>query len=270
MNKNESETQSDRRKAHRTPIHTQTTDVELNGDLTSGQILDLSEDGMRLAVSPELPIHLNDTLKITINAVIQRIVAEVIWIQFDRERNRRIVGLRFSSLYIDTIDTNTDSQSLTSQMGDRLDFYDDMIHVNMEIDDRMMDGSLKLLSEAVALVSSWVERHFGPFDVWRMHQESADSIGVTMLTSNRNQVSSDLESRERVIRKTFESGRTVRCDEVTCFYADTVVFEFHRELGDQEAFLRRVCKTIGRRIPFWSKLLLKNITKEVLEHEIAG
>lgn len=61
---------------------------------------------------------------------------------------------------------------------------------------------------------------------------------------------------------------TIWADERAYFYGETVILECTGDLGKHADLLQHVATMLGRQIPLWSKLIIKNLALRLLADEL--
>ncbi|MBI3992063.1 MAG: PilZ domain-containing protein [Candidatus Lambdaproteobacteria bacterium] len=260
-----------RRTQRRSTFVERYTSVEINGKMVRVRVVDLSEGGMRLVLPPDVMVSPDDEVNVAIDKVIPNVRGRVRWVSPDASAaGAKMLGLKFESFMINPVEEH-EVQDLIDAWMDVSQAFNDLdrfVRIVELIDNEIIDGKIDDISEAVVSVTVWLERNVAPLNLWTViHDEGHEP--VTALTVERNKLAGyEMAGRAAIAQQAAMSRMTIWADERAYFYGETVVMECIGELGKNADLLQHVAIMLGRKIPLWSKLLIKNIALRLLADEL--
>lgn len=261
----------ERRRKKRSILDNLYTGVEIGGRTLRARIMDLSEDGMKIALPPGVKAIPEETIRITIDNVAPVIKSRVRWVSTDEKNPQQAyMGIQFETVIIDSLDADLVSKKIDLPIdpGTSGGEYGHILQRIEEIEEKIVDGKIDDLSQAVGEISNWIEGAFGPLNVWRLIPAPDGSLGAELMLDRGHGSKKNLPARMAQVLKCGETARNILQGEASCIWGGSIVLEVFSSLADRESLVQRIALLFGGRVNTWSKLIIKNIALKFISDEL--
>jgi hypothetical protein len=146
-------------------------------------------------------------------------------------------------------------------------FYDSFLQILIMLDFEVVDGRVDDLSEAIYGIGVWLDQRIGPLNLWQTMREE-DGKTIPSLIVDRHPAShASLEERHTHVVKVAEEKLTGWFEGHPYLIGEDIIIEYLGGNEGQTDLLQRLVLLLASRIKFWSKLLMKNISLQLLSEE---
>lgn len=266
-----SDSDNNKRRQHRVPLDQIPTEVEFEGQKVPVKICDLSEQGIRLTLDAKFEIAENDQVRIGVGRIKPNIQGRVRWIGEDRDNpENRMIGVEFESFLLEEPqeDEVNDLLEAWREISHSYNTFESFLLILEELDKDIINGRIEDLSEAIHSIIAWIDQNIGDYNLWRIIPEkdgSLTSLEIHVEHTGNGESSDEMESR---VLEVAQKGVTLWFDNKPYLYGETVVAEFLKEDKNEVDLIQKLTLILGRRIQLWSKLLMKNISLQLLGDEV--
>jgi hypothetical protein len=262
----------DLRKDVRRPLEDLYTEIQTEDRTIPARISDLSEGGMRLVLPEGYALRRDDEVTIAIGKVMSHIKGRVRWVQTEPESGGLVtLGVQFGGFVVeprqeDEIQVLLDAWRDISQT---YSTYDSFLHILQIIDLEILDGKIDNISDAVHSVAAWLDQRMGPLNVWSLIREANDSVSAKVLVERHAPPNETVETRTAAVRDVAVYGVTTWVRGRPYLLAGNIVIEYMGAAQDKIDLIQKLAAVMSTRFAFWSKLLIKNISLELLGEQMA-
>lgn len=261
----------DKRRKPRIPLEALRTEVQLHGMKVPVRIGDLSEQGVRLLLDAGLDVHTDDEVQIAVGHINPNIRGRVRWTgPVEGAPDQVQIGVEFESFVLETPpeDEIQDLLEAWREVSHTYSVYESFLHILEALDFEIVDGQIEDISDAVYSTVVWIDQRLGPVNLWAiMHDPGGEP--TCHLTVERHPVPGPtLDQRTARVREVVEQGITQWYEGLPYLYGDSVVTEYLGTDTAQIDLLQKLTLLLGRRMQFWTRLLMKNIALQLLGEEI--
>ncbi len=113
-----------------------------------------------------------------------------------------------------------------------------------------------------------MDQRMGPLNLWSVMKEPDGTLNCQLLVERHKENVGKFEGRQAFVTKVSSEGMTDWREGKAYFFGDDIVIEYLGPTEGQSDLLQRLGGILSRRIRFWSKLLMKNISLGLLGDEI--
>ena len=260
----------DLRRSVRIPFEQLRTKLEVGGESYQVKIANMSQEGMRIIVDSNVVIDTNQEVLIGVGAINPNVKGRVRWISPSAEDPSRVeLGVEFES-FLFTQPEEEDVQGLLDAWQDLsqdYSFYDSFLQILTMLDFEIVDGRISDLSEAIYGIAVWLDQRMGPLNLWQAMREEGGKITPSMIVERHPASHASLEDRKTHVIKAAGEELTVWLGGHPYFYGEDMIIEYLGGNEGQTDLLQRLVLLLAKRIKFWSKLLMKNISLQLLSEE---
>lgn len=256
----------DKRRSPRFPLARLNTHVVVNGVSYPVRLADLSQDGARLELDPQVSLKPDDTITIAVGRISPNINARVRWVRSSAEGASRLeLGAEFEDFVLAPPEQDDVEELLEAwqHISQSYSFYETFLSILQTLDEDVLDGRTDELAEALSSVAVWLDQRLGPLNLWTLSQEADGTQRATLLVS-RHPVSEAMGMRQAYVSHVGSQGLTQWASGRPYLYGGPVVVEYVGEDEAQVDLLQKVTHLLGRRMHFWSRLMMKNIALRLL------
>ncbi|MDH4120240.1 MAG: PilZ domain-containing protein [Deltaproteobacteria bacterium] len=262
-----------RRILARHSINLRPIEVSVNGETLPVHITDLSEEGMRIQFPSGTVIKPSDELAIRIESVPPHIVGRIRWLRLPPAQSEQMLaGVQFETLGLQSVDTAR-ARELALEWGAKAEVKaktthlpDQYLEVLENLDTSMLDGLVQDLSEAVAGAVTWLNGPLGAFNGW--YRAEVDKTFGPRPFLELTPLKPPMEARRALAARALIHGEA-RAEGLVTMAFDGLIFEFAHADDDLAAARHQALHVLARRIPLWTRILMKNISLQILGEEVA-
>ena len=259
------------RRSVRIPFEQLRTKLEVGGESHSVQIANMSQEGMRLVMDSSVIIDTNQEVLIGLGAINPSVKGRVRWVAPLAEDPSRVeIGVEFES-FLFTQPEEEDVQDLLDAWRDLsqdYSFNDSFLQILTMLDFEIVDGRISDLSEAIYGIAVWLDQRMGPLNLWQVMREGDGKITPSLIVERHPTPHASLEDRKTHVVKVAGEELTGWLGGHPYFFGEDLIIEYLGGNEGQTDLLERLVLLLARRIKFWSKLLMKNISLQLLSEEI--
>ncbi len=261
----------DLRRSARIPFEQLQTKLEVGGESYRVQIANMSQEGLRLVVDSNVIIDTNQEVLIGVGAINPNVKGRVRWVSPSAEDPSKVeIGVEFES-FVFTQPEEEDVQGLLDAWQDLsqdYSFYDSFLQILTMLDFEIVDGRIADLSEAIYGIAVWLDQRMGPLNLWQAMREEGGKITPSLIVERHPTSHASLEDRKTHVIKVAGEELTGWFGGHPYFFGEDMIIEYLGGNEGQTDLLQRLVLLLARRIKFWSKLLMKNISLQLLSEEI--
>lgn len=265
------EPDENRRGNRRSAIGERYTSIEINGKSVRAQIMDLSESGMRIALPADVIVTPDDEIKVAIEKVIPNLQGRVRWVSTDPDApDAKFLGVQFESLMINPIEEHEvqDIIDAWAEVSQTFNDLESFMRIAELIDGDIIDSKIEDIGEAVMSVTVWIERNIVPLNLWTVVEEPGGGKSCTLTVERRKAGDDAAADRAQLVQKAADNRMTEWGDGRACFFGEMLVLECFGDLTHNADLMQHVAVQLGKKIPMWTKLLIKNMAMQLLADEV--
>lgn len=259
------------RRSPRIPFEELRTSMTVDGRDYPVQISDLSQEGVRLMVKGGVKIDPNQVVQIGVGKISPNVIGTVRWITRDEEDPGRMeLGIEFDSFVIGQPEEDEVHGLLEAwqEISETYSLSESFWEILVMLDFEIMDGKIIDLSDSIFSIGVWMDQRLGPLNLWSVLKEPDGSLNCQLLVERHKEDAGKFEGRRAFVTQVSSAGMTDWRDGKAYYYGEDIVIEYLGEDQGQSDLLQRLGVILSRRIRFWSKLLMKNISLGLLGDEI--
>ena len=245
--------------------------MNVGGQSFSVRISDLSQEGVRVVLDEGMRIDTEQEIELGVGAINPNIKGRVRWIGQNVDNpHQQELGIEFESFMI----VRPNEQEVTSllsawqEISQAYDLFESFLRILFLIDFEVVDGKIINLSDAVYSIGVWMNQHLGPLNLWSLMREQDQSITVSPLVINNPIPKGEEALRIARVSQVAQGELTEWFDGQPYLFGGDVVIEYLGEKEEQTDLLQRLVVLLSRRLQFWSKVLMKNISLNLLGDEL--
>jgi hypothetical protein len=264
---NELGTEKNNRRSPRIPFQSLSTEMELGGITYPVRVHDLSQEGMRIVLDSGIEINPDAEVKLAVGKLSPNIRGRVRWVRSASGEEPAQVGIEFESFIFEEPEAD-DVDDLLNAWHDISHTYsvlESFLHILLSLDSEIVEGKIDDLSDVVYSVTVWLDNRVGPLNLWGVLKEPDGSFTAQLVVARHALPAAD---REQHVLQVARDEMTAWFDARPFLYGGDFVIEY---LGSEEAhaeLLQRLVVLLSRRVQFWSKLLMKNISLQLFTEEL--
>ena len=261
----------DKRRSPRIPFEELRTSMNVEGRVYPVQISDLSQEGVRLLVKGDMDIGPNQEVQIGVGKISPNVIGTVRWITRDEEDPGRMeVGVEFDSFVIGQPEEDEVNGLLEAwqDISESYSLSESFSEILVMLDFEIMDGKITDLSDAVFSIGVWMDQRMGPLNLWGVMKEPDGAVNSQLIVERHKEDVGNFEGRKAFVTQVASEGMTDWRDGKAYYFGEEIVIEYLGSEQGQSDLLQRLGVVLSRRIRFWSKMLMKNISLALLGDEI--
>ena len=261
----------DKRRSPRIPFEQLRTSMEVGGESYQAQIANLSQEGVRLVLDSSIQMEPEDEVMIGVGAISPNIKGRVRWISPSPKDPSRIeVGVEFESFVLTQPDDTEIQYMLDAwrELSQDYTHYDAFLQILIMLDFEITDGKIEDLSEAVYSITVWLDQRLGPLNVWQVLAEGDGTLRPTLIVERHTASEVSMEERSAHVAGVARDQLTGWLGGHPYLFGENMVIEYLGGNEGQTDLLQRLVLLLSRRVKFWSKLLMKNISLQLLSDEV--
>lgn len=264
----------DLRKDVRRPLEDLYTEIQTDDRTIPARISDFSEGGMRLVLPEGYGLNRDDEVTIAVGKVMSHIKGRVRWVQTKPESDGLVtVGVQFGSFVVEPRqeDEIQDLLDAWRDISQTYSTYDSFLHILQIIDLEILEGKIDNISDALHSLVAWLDQRLGPLNVWSLIREPNNSVSPKLLVerhSPHDETLETLETRTAAVRDVAVHGVTSWVRGRPYLLAGDIVIEYMGPAEGKIDLIQKLAAVTSTRIAFWTKLLIKNISLELLGEQV--
>ncbi len=244
--------------------------MEVNGLKYPVRVHDLSQEGIRIHLDAPIQVDPNAEVKIAVGKISPNVRGRVRWITSEAAEGGLVLGVQFESFVFEE-PQDDDVQSLLDawqEISHTYSVFESFLHILLSLDYEIIEGKIDDLSDVIYSITVWLDQRVGPLNLWSILPESDGRISPHLIASRHPRPPEEDDERQAHVRQVGEQELTGWFDGRPYLFGGDVVIEY---LGDSEAqtdLLQRLAVVLSRRLQFWSKLIMLNISLKLLGEEM--
>jgi len=247
------------------------TELEVAGEKHGVQIANLSQEGVRLVLDSKVNVDTDQEVLFAVGAINPNVKGRVRWVSPSPDDPTRIeLGVEFES-FIFTQPVEEDVQGMLDAwrgLSKDYSFYDSFLQILTMLDFEIVDAKIGNLSEAIYSVAVWLDQRMGSLNLWQALGEEAGQVTPSLMVERHPTAHASLEDRQAHVIKVAGEQLTGWLEGRPYFFGEGMIIEYLGDNEEQTDLLQRLVLLLARRIKFWNKLLMKNISLHFLSEEI--
>lgn len=261
--------EENKRRSLRIPFEALITEMNIGGRSVQVRISDLSQDGVRLVLEEAIDINPDQEVELGVGAISPNMKGRVRWMSGGGDGPMEL-GVEFESFLIVRPDEK-EVQGLLDAWQDishSYDLYESFLQILVLVDFEVADGKIVNLSDALYSMAVWIEQRMGPINLWGVMHEPDGSISISPLVILNPYPPEDEALRMDRVLQVARGELTELFDGKPYLFGGDVVIEFLGEGEGKSDLLQRLVVLLSRRLQFWSKIMMKNISLQLLGDEL--
>jgi hypothetical protein len=256
----------EQRRVARLPMDDLNTEIRTATGVVQARILDVSEHGMRIAVPAGAALRTDEEIIIGIGKVARNIRGRVRWADWEQRGGKELVlGVEFGDFVVEPRkeDEVQDLLAAWQEVSRSYSVYDSFLRILELLDSEILDGKITDLSDAVFSIAAWTDRQLGPLNVWSVLQDGERPASLQLVAERHPLPGDALPTRRSAVAEAHKRGVALWTDGRPYLRGGNIVVEY---LGADQThidLLQKLAVQISNRIPFWSKVLMKNMALQL-------
>ena len=260
----------DKRRSPRIPFEQLRTEMEIGGVAYPVSVHDLSQEGIRIVLDSPVEINPEQEVKIAVGKISPNVRGRVRWISRGQEGQSTQMGIEFESFVLETPEEDEVEGLLAAwrEISHTYSIFESFLHILLSLDYEIVEGKIDDLSDVVYSITVWLDQRVGPLNVWGVLKEPDGSLTAQLVVARHALPPAQEATRRANVLKVARDELTGWFEGRPYLYGGEIVIEY---LGDNEGqvdLLQRLAVLLSKRMQFWSKLIMKNISLQLFGEEL--
>ena len=260
----------DHRRSPRIPFEQLRTEIEIGGVSYPVQVHDLSQEGIRIVLESNVEINPEQEVKVAVGKISPNVRGRVRWVNRSGGDGATQLGIEFESFVMDAPaeDDVEDLLNAWREISHTYSIFESFLHILLSLDYEIVEGKIDDLSDVVYSITVWLDQRVGALNLWGVLREP-DGTHAAQLIVARHALPPDQDATRRAnAAKVARDALTGWFDGRPYIYGGDVVVEYLGQDEGQVDLLQRLAVLLSKRMQFWSKLLMKNISLQLFGEEL--
>jgi PilZ domain len=260
----------DKRRSPRIPFEQLRTEMEIGGVTYPVQVHDLSQEGMRIVLESPAEINPDQEVKIAVGRISPNVRGRVRWVSQGRSGQPAQMGIEFESFVLEAPAEDEVEGLLAAwrEISHTYTIFESFLHILLSLDYEIVEGKIDDLSDVIYSITVWLDQRVGPLNLWGVLKEPDGSLTAQLVVARHALPAGEEAARHANVLQVAREELTGWFDGRPYLFGGDVVIEY---LGDNEGqvdLLQRLAVLLSKRLQFWSKLLMKNISLQLFGEEL--
>ncbi len=260
----------DQRRSPRIPFEQLRTEIEIGGVSYPVQVHDMSQEGIRIVLESDVEINPEQEVKVAIGKISPNMRGRVRWVNRSGGKGATQLGIEFESFVLEAPaeDDVEDLLNAWREISHTYSIFESFLHILLSLDYEIVESKIDDLSDVVYSITVWLDQRVGALNLWGVLREP-DGTHAAQLIVARHALPPEQEAARRAnVIKVAQDALTGWFDGRPYVYGGDVVVEYLGQDGGQVDLLQRLAVLLSKRMQFWSKLLMKNISLQLFGEEL--
>lgn len=260
----------DKRRSPRIPFEQLETEMELGGTTYPVRVFDLSQEGIRIVVDSDVEINPDTEVKIAVGKISPNVRGRVRWVSSGESGRPAQIGIEFESFVLEQPAEDDVAGLLDAwrEISHTYTVFESFLHILLSLDYEIVEGKIEDLSDVIYSITVWMDQRVGPLNLWSVLNEPDGTVTAQLVAARHARPPEEEAARHAHVVKVAQEELTAWLEGRPYLFGGEVVIEY---LGDNEGqvdLLQRLAVLLSKRIQFWSKLLMKNISLQLFGEEL--
>lgn len=260
----------DKRRSPRVPFEQLSTEMEIGGVTYPVHVRDLSQEGIRIVLETPVEINPDEEVKLAVGKISPNVRGRVRWVRQGDGTDSTQMGIEFESFLLEAPEQDEVDGLLAAwrEISHTYTVLESFLHILLSLDYEIVEGKLDDLSDVVYSMTVWLDQRVGPLNLWAVLKEQDGTQNAELLVARHALPPEQEKSRQANVLKVARDEMTGWFDGRPYLFGGEIVIEY---LGDNEGqvdLLQRLAMLLSKRMQFWSKLLMKNISLQLFGEEL--
>lgn len=260
----------DKRRSPRIPLEQLSTEMEIAGVTYPVHVRDLSQEGIRIVLESPVEINPDEEVKLAVGKISPNVRGRVRWVRAGEGNGPVQMGIEFESFLLEAPEED-EVEGLLDAWRDISHTYsvlESFLHILLSLDYEIVEGKLDDLSDVVYSITVWLDQRVGPLNLWGVLKEPDGTLSTQLIVSRHPQPPEQEERRHANVLKVAQDELTGWFDGRPYLFGGEVVIEYLGGNEGQVDLLQRLAVLLSKRMQFWSKLLMKNISLQLFGEQL--
>ena len=260
----------DQRRSRRIPFEQLRTEIEIGGVSYPVQVHDLSQEGIRIVLDSDVEINPEEEVKVAVGKISPNVRGRVRWISPARGSGGSQLGIEFESFVLDAPaqDDVDDLLNAWREISHTYSIFESFLHILLSLDYEIVEGKIDDLSDVIYSITVWLDQRVGGLNLWGVLRERDGSCEPQLVVARHALPPEQEAARRANVQKVAQDALTGWFDGRPYIYGGDVVIEYLGTEPGQVDLLQRLAVLLSKRMGFWSKLLMKNISLQLFGEEL--
>jgi PilZ domain len=263
-------TAQDKRRSPRIPFEHLRTEMEFGGVTYPVQVHDLSQEGIRIVMESPVEINPEQEVKLAVGKISPNVRGRVRWVSRGQAGEMTQLGIEFESFLLEAPAEDEVEGLLDAwrEISHTYTVFESFLHILLSLDYDIVEGKLDDLSDVIYSVTVWLDQRVGPLNLWGVLKEPDGTLTAQVVVARHPQPPGQDATRRNHVLKVAREELSGWFDGRPYLFGGEIVIEY---LGDNEGqvdLLQRLAVLLSKRMQFWSRLLMKNISLQLFGEEL--
>jgi PilZ domain len=260
----------DKRRSPRIPFEQLRTEMEIGGVTYPVQVHDLSQEGIRIVLESPAEINPDQEVKIAVGKISPNVRGRVRWVSQGQAGQPPQMGIEFESFVLEAPAEDEVEGLLAAwrEISRTYTIFESFLHILLSLDYEIVEGKIDDLSDVVYSITVWLDQRVGPLNLWGVLREPNGSLTAQLVVARHALPDAEEAARRANVLQVAREELTGWFDGRPYLFGGEIVIEY---LGDNEGqvdLLQRLAVLLSKRLQFWSRLLMKNISLQLFGEEL--
>lgn len=259
-----------KRRSLRVPFEAMRTEIEVDGITYPVRVHDLSQEGIRIVMESNVEINPDSEVKVAVGRISPNVRGRVRWVNSPGQGQPAQLGIEFESFVLEAPAEDEVEGLLAAwrEISHTYSIFESFLHILLSLDYEIVEGKIDDLSDVIYSVTVWLDQRAGPLNLWGVLKEPDGSLTPQLVVVRHALPAEQDATRHANVNKVAEDELSGWFDGRPYLFGGEIVIEY---LGDSEGqvdLLQRLAVLLSKRMQFWSKLLMKNISLQLFGEEL--
>jgi len=258
------------RRSTRIPFEQLRTELEIDGVSYPVQVQDLSQEGIRIVFETNVEINPDAEVKVAVGKISPNVRGRVRWVKPLGGTGGPQVGIEFESFVLDAPATDDVDDLLNAwrEISHTYSVLESFLHIVISLDTEIVEGKIDDLSDVIYSITVWLDQRVGGLNLWSVLRERDGTHAVQLVVARHALPAGQEAARPANVLQVARDEMTGWIDGRPYIFGGDVVIEYLGEGEGHVDLLQRLAVLLSKRMQFWSKLLMKNISLQLFGEEL--
>jgi PilZ domain len=259
-----------KRRSPRLPFAELRTEMEVGGVTYPVRVHDLSQEGIRIVLESDVEINPNEEVKVAVGRISPNLRGRVRWVDHSGGTKSAQLGIEFESFVLEEPppDEVEDLLAAWRDITHTYSIFESFLHILLSLDYEIVEGKIDDLSDVIYSITVWLDQRAGPLNLWGVLREPDGSLTPQLVVARHPLPADQTATRLEQVRKVAQEEVSGWLEGRPYLYGGDLVIEYLGETDTQVDLLQRLAVLLSKRMQFWSKLLMKNISLQLFGEEM--
>lgn len=244
--------------------------MEVDGVSYPVRVHDLSQEGIRIVMESNVEINPDSEVKVAVGRISPNVRGRVRWINNPGEGRPAQLGIEFESFVLEEPAEDEVEGLLAAwrEISHTYTIFESFLHILLSLDYEIVEGKIDDLSDVIYSITVWLDQRAGPLNLWGVLKEPDGSLTPQIIMARHSLPEDQEAARRSNVQKVASEEMSGWFDGRPYLFGGDVVIEYLGESEGQVDLLQRLAVLLSKRMQFWSKLLMKNISLQLFGEEL--